>query len=603
MEGVKTMLKIISAFKQVLGIIWQQRPWVAVMCTFLAILSGLLSPLAVWINGQVIDLGLAVAAHHSSFKAYVPYLILFGLSLLLPQIITTIKATYLEPATELVFSTSFKEGLIRQLEKMRYEHLENEQSLEVIDKTFHRLEESATHLFPNYFFRIVSASISLVGILVLFSHIRWWLALTLLLPFLVDIYFSTKDQFDIYEVMDSYWQREQGYRMLGKMLRTRKSVTENQLLQASDYLVATYQSRLEQRNKEFERYYLMNLKRHFLRQNITRFSQLLNAGVLLALYFQGALAVGVLLALTMAIFSALWEDLYSLKSIFKHLRSHAKTFDYYQAYLQLSQEQYGTIDQVPTACSVEFEDVCFAYPGTRKQILKHVSFKIEAGEKVALVGQNAQGKSTIIKLLLGLFKPDSGQIRIGGHLLSAYSQAVRESLFGTVFQDLNKYDISLADNIGLGEVSQLGNSALILAAIKKAKLEALIDKLPQKGKTLLSREFTGGVDLSGGQWQRVAIARAFMGEKPLLILDEPTSQMDPLVESQIYSDFLAMSEQKTVLLVTHRLGATKITDRILVFSGGAIIEAGTHEDLMVKNGLYAEMFKSQKQWYEAKKGS
>ena len=241
--------------------------------------------------------------------------------------------------------------------------------------------------------------------------------------------------------------------------------------------------------------------------------------------------------------------------------------------------------------------------GQQKQILKHVSFKIEAGEKVALVGQNAEGKSTTIKLLLGLFKPDSGQITIDGQPLSAYTQAVREGLFGTVFQEISKYDISVNDNIGLGDVSQIGNRELILEAAKKANLEKIIDKLPEKGATLLSREFTGGVDLSGGQWQRLAIARAFMGEKPLLILDEPTSQMDPVVESQIYSDFLAMSEEKTVLLVTHRLGATKITDRIIVFSGGSIIEAGTHDELVDKNGLYAEMFQSQQQWYDVKEGA
>ncbi len=597
------MLRITSAFKQVLVIIVKHRPFLALVCTISAMISGFLAPLAIWVNSQIIDLGLEVASHKLSFKNYIPYLILFGISLLMPQIITTIKTTYLEPATELIFSTSLKKYLIRQLEKMSYEHFENEQSLEIMDKTFNCLEESATHLFPNYFFRMIATTISLLGILFLFFDIRWWLPLTLLLPFFLDSYFSTKDQFDIYQEMDAYWQREQRYTILGKMLRTRKSVTENQLLQASNYLVSTYKSRLEKRNKEFEHYYFMNLTRHFLRQNIMRFSQLINVLILLFIYYRGDIAIGVLLALIMAIFSSLWEDLYSLKNIVKSLGVHVKTFDYYQAYLQLSQDEYGMIDQIPRTCSVVFDDVCFTYPGTTKQILKHVSFKIEAGEKVALVGQNAEGKSTTIKLLLGLFKPDSGQITIDGQPLSAYTQAVREGLFGTVFQEISKYDISVNDNIGLGDVSQIGNRELILEAAKKANLEKIIDKLPEKGATLLSREFTGGVDLSGGQWQRLAIARAFMGEKPLLILDEPTSQMDPVVESQIYSDFLAMSEEKTVLLVTHRLGATKITDRIIVFSGGSIIEAGTHDELVDKNGLYAEMFQSQQQWYDVKEGA
>ena len=308
------MLRITSAFKQVLVIIVKHRPFLALVCTISAMISGFLAPLAIWVNSQIIDLGLEVASHKLSFKNYIPYLILFGISLLMPQIITTIKTTYLEPATELIFSTSLKKDLIRQLEKMSYEHFENEQSLEIMDKTFNCLEESATHLFPNYFFRMIATTISLLGILFLFFDIRWWLPLTLLLPFFLDSYFSTKDQFDIYQEMDAYWQREQRYTILGKMLRTRKSVTENQLLQASNYLVSTYKSRLEKRNKEFEHYYFMNLTRHFLRQNIMRFSQLINVLILLFIYYRGDIAIGVLLALIMAIFSSLWEDLYSLKN-------------------------------------------------------------------------------------------------------------------------------------------------------------------------------------------------------------------------------------------------------------------------------------------------
>ncbi len=183
------MLRITSAFKQVLVIIVKHRPFLALVCTISAMISGFLAPLAIWVNSQIIDLGLEVASHKLSFKNYIPYLILFGISLLMPQIITTIKTTYLEPATELIFSTSLKKDLIRQLEKMSYEHFENEQSLEIMDKTFNCLEESATHLFPNYFFRMIATTISLLGILFLFFDIRWWLPLTLLLPFFLDSYF------------------------------------------------------------------------------------------------------------------------------------------------------------------------------------------------------------------------------------------------------------------------------------------------------------------------------------------------------------------------------------------------------------------------------
>ena len=229
--------------------------------------------------------------------------------------------------------------------------------------------------------------------------------------------------------------------------------------------------------------------------------------------------------------------------------------------------------------------------------MKGLSFIVKNGEKLSIVGQNGEGKTTMVKLLLGLFQPDSGEIRIGGKPLSAYTQAARSKMFGAVFQDFVKYSITLGENIGVGNVDKLEDSEAIGAAIKKGKADLLVGELDKGIATLLGRDFEGGVDLSGGQWQRIAIARAFMGDKPILILDEPTSQLDPMAESEIYSDFAEMSAGKTAIFITHRLGSTLITDRVLVITDGKVAQSGTHEELMAAGGLYADMFNAQKQWY------
>lgn len=225
------------------------------------------------------------------------------------------------------------------------------------------------------------------------------------------------------------------------------------------------------------------------------------------------------------------------------------------------------------------------------------TFCIKPGERIAIVGKNGEGKTTLIKLLLGLYQPDEGEIRIGGIPLTAYSRTAREKMFVPVFQDFTKYDITLQENIGVGDIANLQDTQRITTALHKAKADSLAAKLPDGMQTLLGRSFVGSVDLSGGQWQQVAIARAFMGDKPIMILDEPTSQLDPMAESEIYADFAAMVQGRTAIFITHRLGATTITDRILVLEQGQISQDGTHAELLQQPGLYAQMFDMQKQWY------
>jgi ATP-binding cassette subfamily B protein len=257
---------------------------------------------------------------------------------------------------------------------------------------------------------------------------------------------------------------------------------------------------------------------------------------------------------------------------------------------------------MPESLDIEFRDVWFRYPGTDRDILKGLTFTVRDGEKASIVGENGEGKSTMIKLLLGLYTPDRGEIRIGGRNLADFPPHMRAKLFGAVFQDFPRYSITLKENIGIGDIDTIGEEAKIREAARKGNVDAFADTLSKGYDTLLGRDFEGGVDLSGGQWQRIAIARALMGDKPILILDEPTSQLDPVAEADLYREFAAMAEDRTALFITHRLGSTMITDRIFVIDGGRVAESGTHDELMRAEGIYARMFNAQKQWYQRNEG-
>jgi len=569
---------------------------VIVSVLFVSVAMGFIVPFNTWVGAQVFNGALETAAG-AEFSKLIPYLIMFVAAALLPNLLNIIQWHYAEPRSQLILRTAYKGRMLEKLKRLRYEHIESEASMEIIDKAYNRTENAARHLFPMYVQFALSSVIATVGIIYLFASIRWWLLVVILVPFTVQFILHGKFNFNIYDEMETYWNKERRYGILGNILRSRNFVKELRLFQSSDFLVDTYRSRLNERNREYEKFYFKHLKRNFTGLNLFKLTELAIAVVLLFLYMQGALSIGMLISMTLLVFNQLGSSLYGCVHIFIWSGFHIKTYDFYDKYFALSEDEYGAEDALPENCEIEFRDVHFKYPGTEKEILKGLSFKARSGEKLSIVGQNGEGKTTMVKLLLGLFTPDSGEILIGGKPISNYSQAAREKMFGAVFQDFVRYSVSLSENVGVGNVEKINDAEAVSAAMAKGKADAILANLPEGKDTLLNRDFDGGVDISGGQWQRVAIARAFMGEKPILILDEPTSQLDPMAESEIYSDFAEIASGKTAIFITHRLGSTLITDRILVITDGRIAQEGTHDQLMEAGGLYADMFNAQKQWY------
>ncbi len=246
---------------------------------------------------------------------------------------------------------------------------------------------------------------------------------------------------------------------------------------------------------------------------------------------------------------------------------------------------------------VTLEGVSFRYPLREEPALRGVSLRLAAGEHVALVGGNGAGKTTLVKLLLGLYQPTQGCVRYGDRDLRGLDlRAVRERQ-AAVFQDHVRYAFSLRENVGYGRVERLGDHAAVQEAAARGGADEVASCLPAGYDTLLTREFSGGTDLSGGQWQRVAVSRGFMRDAPLLVLDEPTASLDPLAEAELFRRFAAMAEGRTAVLVSHRLGFARLCDRVLVLRGGELVEQGSHEALLAAGGEYARLWATQAQWY------
>jgi ATP-binding cassette subfamily B protein len=247
---------------------------------------------------------------------------------------------------------------------------------------------------------------------------------------------------------------------------------------------------------------------------------------------------------------------------------------------------------------VRFEDVCFRYPGASDDTLHHVSLHLSPGRKLALVGENGSGKTTLIKLLTRLYEPTHGRILLDGRDLREWDiQALRERI-GVIFQDFARYQLLLGENIGVGDLHDFQNETRWAEAAEKGMVTSFLSELPQGYQTQLGRWFKDGRELSGGQWQRVALSRAFMRTRAdVLILDEPTSAMDAEAEALIFERFRAMTQNQMAIVISHRFSTVRMADDIVVLEHGRILERGSHDQLMLHNGMYARLFTLQAEGY------
>ncbi|NMA34616.1 MAG: ABC transporter ATP-binding protein [Clostridiaceae bacterium] len=259
-------------------------------------------------------------------------------------------------------------------------------------------------------------------------------------------------------------------------------------------------------------------------------------------------------------------------------------------------ERGGTESDPDFSAGIVVENVSFTYPNAECKSVDNVSFEIKAGETVAVVGENGAGKTTLVRLLLGLYKPTEGVVRVNGMDTSKVSN---RSLFRNasgVFQKYQRYQMSLEENI---RISEMTNSSDVRTAAEQAGVEVDSASFPDGYSTMLSREFDG-VDLSIGQWQRIAIARGLYRVHNIIVLDEPTAAIDPIEESRVYKKFVDISKGKTAIIVTHRLGSTKIADRVIIMDKGKVAAIGSHDELMRECKLYRTMYNSQAEWYADK---
>lgn len=291
---------------------------------------------------------------------------------------------------------------------------------------------------------------------------------------------------------------------------------------------------------------------------------------------------------------------------FSYLRKAAIQQVYLRAYMEMDDclMQGSGEELAPLSCppSIEFRDVTFTYPETDKPVLEHLNLTIRPGQKIALVGANGAGKTTLVKLLTGLYRPDSGEILLGGRNIESYSQEEYFDLIGTVFQEPFLMAFSIEENIACCDEQQADHQR-VCRCLQRAGLWERIERLPKGVKTPYTKElYEDGESFSGGEAQRLMLARALYKDAPVMVLDEPTAALDPLAEAQMYAQYNDLTANKTSIFISHRLSSTQFCDRVLYLEGGKIVEDGTHQQLMALGGSYAKMFAYQAYYYQKRLG-
>jgi len=310
----------------------------------------------------------------------------------------------------------------------------------------------------------------------------------------------------------------------------------------------------------------------------------------------GRLSVGTMVFLAGAL-SGASTNIQQIFSIFSSIADQAlfltDLLDFFAVEPKVKSKPRALPAPRPIRQGFEFENVSFTYPGTSRLVLDGLSFRLQPGERVALVGENGQGKTTLVKLITRLYDPAEGRILLDGIDLREYDLEDLHREIGVIFQDFMRYEMTSRQNISMGKIDDRGNFAGIAAAAQKSMAAQVIARLPLGYGQMLGRRFEGGVDLSGGEWQKIALARAYLRDSQLLILDEPTASLDARSEREVFQRFSELTNGKMALLISHRFSTVRMADRILVLEDGKIAEDGCHDELINHGQRYSKMFELQ----------
>ena len=612
----------------VITLVFKEVPVAGTMLAVQSFAAGITTPLIVWALSELIDaLPRSGAAQTNVWLSIIPWLLVLLVAFGIRSLDGAL-GDYLSQLTGLRLGAAVQHMVCEKAISLPLSSFEREEyytKLEVAGKE----DGSDLSYFLENVSWLVTSLIGTVGLMALYFRAHWLIGVALVAVMGLRSVVQSYMEHNFLEVsyQNSPRRREMGY--WSRLLTSREAVPELRLSGLADYL-------LLRRRIVFKRFLveIVSAQRKMALPGLASIAAqeavaLIIVFVLL-LALAGNISLGSLVALLYGLsrfrdladsVSAALQQMYSDLQYAEYLRDflaleaetaafHAQTSAFpaktsaSNARATTPQDAAQTL-QRPLREAIRFHGVSFTYPGADRPALSNIELSLQPGERIALVGENGAGKTTLVRLLLGLYRPTQGIITVDGTDLSSIHPESWRKEATAIFQDFVRYPTTVRENIAYGDSSLLTQDAAvadvidprIAAAAAQSGADAFIADLPAGYATTLGKEWPDGMELSSGQWQRLALARAYLRDAQIVALDEPTAALDPRAEVEFYRQFVQVAAGRTAILVSHRLGAARLADRIVVLAHGRIVEEGDHDALLRLDGVYAQMFSLQARWY------
>lgn len=563
--------------------------WGSLAVILLYVINGIMNPVLVKLIADIID---NIESYVNRTKGILFFLGILSFTYLYKQMSAGIVKFLINKIKMQVKSTWGRELVIKK-SNLAIADLENEDYSNLIETVVKDLENQIVGVLLSFSI-ILSLVIEFVGLLKIIGEFNVWIGpVTLFLAFPM-VWLSFKGGRQVYLEDKGIIRLTRLMNYFSSLLSDREHINERTLFEYSDFINEKYkEAHLKRSNAN-----TLVLAKWMVRIKMCCIILLLFVVFVIAFMVKslsgGMISVGVFISLAPTLISFVKRLAQTLSGLIFDIASQCEYIADLNKFMLLKEEEIYTdyIPQQELFESLQINDLSFKYPRSDRYILRHLNLKIEKGKSYSLIGINGAGKSTLLKILTGAYKEYEGIILLNGKDLQSYHDNQLRNIFSLVYQDYSKYQISIKDNLLFGN-EYLWDPVII----EKMGMKSIISQLKEKENTILGKFEENGSDLSGGEWQKLVIARALLRKTPVIIMDEPTASLSARMENDFYTELVRIKRDRTLLLISHRMAASKLTDEIIVLDNGQITERGSHAELMQKKGQYFEMFESQRRSY------
>ena len=578
--------------KEILSIIWKYSRLWGCMKLLNSVLTAIIVPVnTVLLQRIVNDILILLQENRCHFILNTHLVIL--IAGVFSEVLLTGVDRYVEIRFDMQITDRLEKEIVRKYRKLDYSCYEDPQTYDSIS----RISQNPGGKIRMIFWKLcemVRIIILLIGYLLIFQQASPLLVGIFLLFFPPMLYENYKAGCLWYDLYSRQTADERKIAYYERLLTGKTSLAELKIYQATDYIEKLWKKQSSKLRKEKEET-LIRVEKTLLRKStFSALWYLCSGGVLLYGVITGRISVSMFLVLFQTILNIV-DTVNGLLETFGNFSREIQEMSYLHSFFALKNipERKGCIDR--TVRRIRFEHVCFSYPNAGTETLHDISFELDLSKSTAIVGENGSGKTTIIKLLCGLYQPTSGRILFDEYDIRNLNNGEIGKAIKVVFQDFFQYELTIRENIGFGNLARISHDlelqevldAVHLEELKKLGLDTSLGKLEHEG-----------IDLSRGQWQRLAVGRIFLNDTGYAVLDEPTASVDPVSEYNMYQLFYLLLRSRGSLMISHRLASAKMADHILVLKNGTIAEQGNHTELMKNQELYHELFCRQAEWYQ-----